>query len=87
MERPRTTGVRRTAAEVAGMPVTGLSIGATKESVAEARAAIMDILRAEGVDQNVKAHALTTLTTICAVNNTSVTGCSVNLGSPTETFT
>ena len=82
MTRPRKAAVRQEAAAV-----TGMYIGATKESVAEARAAIMDILRADGIDQNVKAHALTTLTTICAVNNTSVTGCSFNLGSPTEPTT
>ena len=82
MTRPRKATGRPKTADVIGM-----HIGATKGSIAEARAAIMDILRADGADQAVKAQALTTLTTICAVNNTSVTGCSFNLGSPTEPTT
>lgn len=52
-----------------------LNIGVQKEAVKEARAAILDILKAVGVDNNTKVEALKTLSTLCAVNGVTMTNC------------
>lgn len=50
-------------------------IGPTKESVKEARSAVMDILKS-GQDQATIQKALDIYNSICSVNNVSVNSCS-----------
>ena len=52
-----------------------LSIGASKEAVKEARAAINDILKSVNCDNSTKVEALKTLSTLCSVNNLNISGC------------
>ena len=54
-----------------------VSIGPSKEAIAEARAAIMAILSAD-VDESTKVCALNALHTICSVNNTSMSNCTIS---------
>jgi hypothetical protein len=51
-----------------------ICIGANKEAVKEARAAIVEILRVN-VSDTVKCEALETLRTICGVTNTAISNC------------
>jgi hypothetical protein len=52
-----------------------LNIGASRSTVAEARAAINDILAAPHVDNNTKVEALRALNSVCAVNGASIMNC------------
>lgn len=61
-------------------PMTAMHIGATKETVTEARHAIVEILAAPYADNATKVAALDALRSICSVSNTTVTGCSFQLG-------
>lgn len=54
----------------------GINIGATRESVAEARKTIVEIL-ASDAEEETKRAALTALSTLCAVTHTNLTGCNV----------
>jgi hypothetical protein len=56
-------------------PMLNIS-GANKDAVAEARKAIMDILRTPHIDNSTKVEALKALDRLCGVSNTSITGCS-----------
>ena len=51
-----------------------LVIGVSRETVREARGAIMDILKAHA-SESVQMAALSALCTICEVNNTTVSNC------------
>lgn len=55
--------------------MSNFSVGASKEAIAEARLAINDILSISGVDQSTRVTALQVLSTLCAVNNTSLINC------------
>lgn len=55
-------------------------IGASKESVTEARAAIMDILRCKEVTNQTKRSALQTLGGLCSVSHVTISGCSLKKG-------
>lgn len=54
-----------------------LHIGASKETVLEARKAIIEIMKVSAglADSEVKVKALETLNTICSVSNVAVTHC------------
>jgi hypothetical protein len=52
-----------------------INIGANKETVAEARMAIMDILNSNSNDQSTIVVALKTLKGICGVSNVNVSNC------------
>ena len=56
----------------------GIQVGATTESIATARAAIMAILETGKVADETKQEALRTLATLCRVDHTTITGCTVN---------
>ncbi len=56
----------------------GVVIGASKDAIAEARAAINDILKSS-CDQSTKVVALETLRTVCQVNNTSISNCNIEI--------
>lgn len=51
-----------------------LNIGASKETILAARQTILDILKTDN-EQETKRTALTTLSSICSVNNTTVKDC------------
>lgn len=57
----------------------GVSIGANKESIAEARKAINDILRSKVAD-SVQLAALEALRTLCQVTGATVQDCTFNGG-------
>ncbi len=59
----------------------GISVGASVESVAEARAGIMDILNS-GAEQQTLRAALDNFATICNVNNSVITNCNIEI--PTD---
>ena len=55
-------------------PMLSIS-GANKDAVAEARKAIMDILRTPHLDNSTKVEALRALDKLCGVLNTNISGC------------
>lgn len=57
----------------------GIYIGATKESVREARAAVNDVLRSTNAE-TVKIAALDTLKNLCQVNGNTLSGITVGDG-------
>ena len=54
---------------------TLLQIGASAEAITRARATVLDILRCKDADETTKVEALKAFTTICSVNNVTVSGC------------
>lgn len=54
--------------------------GAPKESVTEARAANMDILRCKDVNNQTKRAALEVFGELCSINNVSIQNCQFNTG-------
>ena len=58
-----------------------IQVGVSKDTVAELRAAIMDILSCDAGDA-VRIEALTTLRDGCAVTNTSISNCQIETGRP-----
>jgi hypothetical protein len=58
---------------------SAIQIGAKKESIKEARAAINDILKSGSLDET-KREALKCLSTLCQVTNTTITNCTFNSG-------
>lgn len=55
----------------------GIQVGVSKEAVAEARAAILDILREPGAEQETKRDALRQLSALCYVGPATITGCTI----------
>ena len=59
---------------------TGINIGVSKEAVTEAWKAILDILEmTENRADSITEQALDTLTSICNVNNTTISGCQIGM--------
>lgn len=61
------------------MANTAMRIGASKETVREARASILAILNAPHVDNTTKVVALQAFQKVCAVENTTITGCTFSM--------
>jgi len=59
----------------------GIQVGASKETVAQARALILSILSSDS-DEATKQVALTAAVGICEVKNATVQNCTVNGGNP-----
>jgi hypothetical protein len=55
---------------------TAIHIGASKESVVEAKSAIVLIMNSKNTD-TVKCAALNCLSSLCSVGNTSITNCTI----------
>jgi hypothetical protein len=58
------------------MPITAVNVGPSKESIEEARVTILEILKL-GRSEQVCIEALKALATLCQVNNTSFTNCTI----------
>jgi hypothetical protein len=57
----------------------GINVGVSKETVAEARGAINDILSCEAAEQRTKQKALSTLRSLCEVGNTAISNCNITV--------
>jgi hypothetical protein len=71
---------KRKSARREPQPSIGIQIGSSPQSVAEYRAAIFEILTAPHADQETKRKALETLKDVCAVNGTTISGCTLSMG-------
>lgn len=59
-------------------PFAMLSIGTNKEAIAEARAALMDILNTERAGDTAKVAACDALKTLCEIKAANVSNCTFN---------
>lgn len=50
-------------------------VGVGKDTVTEARQAIVDIISCKDADQSVRMKALEVFQSVCKVENTTITGC------------
>lgn len=55
-----------------------LQIGASAEAISRARGTIIDILRCKDADETTKLEALKAFTSVCSVNNATVSDCVFN---------